>query len=164
MSNVKKRLEAAFGLKEDTAPKLGIWYYLWLKPKWKLWTMPLGAEDRPWTHPEAWEVLAEDLGKHYQLDQERVELVKGLHYALPRGRVDTKELETGKQLGRITLYHGDDFPSGLSREGELKRIIAQFDLTKLALHDQIDALFARHKTMDANQQRMLQEVIGPIPY
>ena len=164
MSNLEERLEKAFGIKEDSTPKIGIWYYLWLKPNWKLWTMPL-TEEKNWSHYEVWNgAIAEDLAKHYGLNDNQMERLKDVAYGFPRGRVDVKDLISGRPAGGFTIYHGDDFPSKLSKESELKKIIGKFDLTRLALENKIKIEVIDHEKMSESDKDAIQNLIGPVPY
>ena len=161
---LEKRLEKAFGIKEDSSPKIGIWYYLWFKPNWKLWTMPM-KENKDWSHGEVWSAsLCEDLGNHYRLSPSDRDRLRNLPYGLPRGRVDVRELIQGRPAGGWHVYHGDDFPSGLFKESELKKIIGLFDLTRLALQDQVKIVVVEHEKMSKSDKEEIQKILGPIPY
>jgi hypothetical protein len=162
--NLHEKLERTFGIKEDSTPKIGIWYYLWLKPHWKLWTMPL-TEDKNWSHYEVWNaVLAEDVAKHHGLDDDQTERLKDVAYGMPRGRIDVKDLALGRPTGNFTIYHGDDFPSSLSKESELKKIIGRFDLTRLALENKVKIEVVDHEKMSESDKEQIQQIIGPITY
>lgn len=162
MNNLYEKLEKTFGIKEDSAPKIGIWYYLWLKPNWKLWTMPM-KENQDWSHGEVWSAaLAEDVAKHYGLNSDQTEELKNAPYGLPRGRVDVRDLIMGRPTGGFHVYHGDDFP--LPKESELKKIIGKFDLTRLTLENKVKIEVHDHEKMSESDKETIQNLIGPIPY
>ena len=161
----KKRLDKALKINfcEDERPKTGIWYYLWKKPNWKLWTFPRGSL----YHYEAWQTLAEELGSYYHLTEEQIEQLKELPYGLPRGRVDTSDsaLELGiipSETGKYFLLHGDDFP--FDKESEIRKIISLFNLTNFAVRGQVSEKVVEHETMLPKQVEEIQKILGPIPY
>jgi len=159
MKSFEERLDKVL-LKEDRKPKTGIWYYLWLKPKWKLWTYTY--EDKHPSHLEAWQILAEDIANHYNLSDEKLEELKEVPYGLPRGRVDNNipDFPTFFTSNKWYILHGDDFP--LSKAGEIKRIVSIFNLVYVV--NDVEVKVIGHEMMDPKHQERIQEILGPIPY
>jgi len=154
-------------LKEDASPKVGIWYYLWLKPNWKLVMLPSKIDEKTIPHVKAWFLsFVEDLAEHYKLSEVQKTRLKDVPWCMPRGRVDYLNLATGKPLleGNFNIYHGGDFPSNLSQEGEIKKIISEFDLTSLHLQGRVQVVQNEHEKMDPQHQKEAQAILGPIPY
>ncbi|MDP1712451.1 MAG: hypothetical protein Q8K86_08340 [Candidatus Nanopelagicaceae bacterium] len=162
---MRERLEHV--LKEDASPKIGIWYYLWLKPSWRVQMLPVKIDEKAVPHMKAWSLsLVEDLAEYYGLLREQKEKLQELPWCMPRGRVDYLNLATGKPLleGKFVVYHGNDFPTKFSQEGEIKKIISEFDLTSLHLQDRVQVIQHEHERMNPQHQKEAQEILGPIPY
>ncbi|MDP1712424.1 MAG: hypothetical protein Q8K86_08205 [Candidatus Nanopelagicaceae bacterium] len=152
-------------MSEDAAPRIGIWYYLWLKPEWVLKAMPVKIGGPGIQHYKVWSVLAEEAAKHFNLNDEQLRVVARLPYSMPRGRVDYRDLKTGAAQRRFILYHGNDFPSTLDVAAETRRIIGEFNLTSQLLnHQNVGPQFDEHETMLIKQQEELRKVLGDIPY
>ena len=149
-------------LREDQTPHVGIWYYLWLKPKWQLWTYPY--IDKQPSHYEVWQVLAEDVAKHYNLNSNQLIELQELPYCFPRGRVDTSDLlvrdplSSPSKSGKWWLLHGDDFP--LSKDGEIKKIISIFNLIGPANRGLVEERVATHEMIDPKHVEAAIKLIG----
>lgn len=144
------------GIEDD--PVGGIWYYVWLKPKWEL--VILHGEDR--LHLDMWfDHVIPVLKKKYKLTSKQVAWLGDLPYSLPRGRV-TEITERGESA--FMVRHGHDFPSGLREASELKKIMAYFGLTNRVILGHVETIVDPHETMVAEEQAVLQGMIGPVPY
>jgi hypothetical protein len=141
-------------------PSEGIWYYVYLKPHWKLFTIPF-EKDKDFLHMEMWSnIVVPELIKHYKIEefQEKEDLTN-LVYSLPRGRV----VHTAKDTW--VLYNGNDLPKSLSRSSEEKKIISSFGLTSLLLSKKnVEFAFDEHEQMEPRQKEELQEIIGKVDY
>ena len=167
MTNFSERLDKILAQKnlvrEDQAPHTGIWYYLWLKPKWKLWTYPY-VDGKEYSHYEVWQTLAEDVAKHYNLDSDQLSELQELPYAFPRGRVDTSDILATNQLGipsqsgKYYILHGDDFP--MSKDGEIKKIISIFNLIGPATRGQVEEKAVEHEMTDPKHVEAIKRIIG----
>ena len=157
--NFEERLKRAIGIKEDRKPKAGIWYYLYLKPKWKLWHYTYTEQSRNISHLEAWQILAEDVAKHYKItSKDVIDEMKELAYGFPRGRVDSTEgLGLSNQGNRWFIFHGDDFP--LSKDGEIKKIVGLFDLSQQMMAGMVEIKEVDHERMDPNHTERLSEML-----
>jgi hypothetical protein len=168
-----ERLEAALAkkniIREDAAPHTGIWYYLWLKPQWKLWTYPYHDVKKQWSHFEIWQELCKTVESHYAVGH--IEEMQELPYCFPRGRVDTSDiLTTGEQMLRnevkdpvmpaeYYLLHGD-WPSALSPAGELKKIISLFNLIGPANRNLVHVKETKHEMTDPKHVEAMENLIG----
>lgn len=144
------------GVDED--PTGGIWYYVWLKPKWEL--VILHGEDR--LHLDMWfDHIVPLLKKKYKLTKQEAVRLTDLSYSMPRGRV-TELLERGQSS--FMVRHGGDFPGGLRKESELKKIVAYFGLTNRVILKQVEFVVDQHEKMIEEEQVDLSEIIGDVPY
>lgn len=142
----------------DDDPIGGIWYYVYLKPKWEL--VILHGEER--LHLDMWEKhVIPMLKKKYKLSAKRAVRLMDVSYAMPRGRV-TEFVERGTST--FIIRHGDDFPQGTSKNSELKKIVAYFGLTNRIVLKQVEFEVDPHEQMDPEEQDVLEEIIGPVPY
>lgn len=164
-----ERLEKALArknlIREDQTPRTGIWYYLWLKPRWKLWTFPYVDVKKAYSHYEVWQALAEDVGRHYKLTERQVSDLQELPYCFPRGRVDTSDILATNELGEPNtrsdqwfLLHGNDFP--LSKDGEIKKIISLFNLVGPATRDMVKELVVDHEKMVPDHVAKASVILG----
>ena len=129
--------------------------------------MPTKIDEKAIPHMKAWFLsLVEDLVEHYKLSEEQKVKLQEIPWCMPRGRVDCLNLTSGKPLteGRFIVYHGGDFPSSFSQDGEIKKIISEFDLTSLHLQGRVQITQIEHEKMDPAHQQAAQEILGPIPY
>lgn len=117
---LNKKLQEAL-LKEDRKPSEGIWYIIWLKPKWVLKAFK-DTEYPGIAHMSAWtEYLAPLVADHYKIPLDEVKL---LTYAFPRGRVvyqqqKAKEITSMSEMtGKWVFYYGGDLP-----DNRFKRLI-----------------------------------------
>jgi len=132
----------------------GIWYYVYLKPDWDL-MIERSADAQ---HVNYWkEKVVPLLLDWYKLDESFRIKLSGLSAAFPRGRVLADD-------GRHGIYHGDDFPRGLRLEGEIKRIISGFGLSRYQILKKVDVRFEPHEQMERSQKTKLQKIIGKVPY
>jgi hypothetical protein len=132
----------------------GIWYYVYLRPDWHL----MYDLDPNASHLQFWrKTVAPMLMDWYKLDDSARVKLSELSTSMPRGRVLLNERRYG-------IYHGDDFPKGLSRDGELKKIVSAFGLSRYYILKRVDVCFEPHECMDKKQQTALRKLLGKIPY
>jgi hypothetical protein len=142
------------GIEDD--PEDGIWYYVWLKPKWEL--VILHGKDV--LHLDMWfDHVMPLLKKKYKLTKSETVRLGDIPYSLPRGRI-TEFVERGEST--FFIRHGDDFPKGLRKESELKKIVAYFGLTNRTR--QVEYEVDPHEAMVRGEQDDLEAIIGPVPY
>jgi len=162
MNDFIKKLEKTLGRKisEDRRPKSGIWYYLWLDPKWELWTYTYTNPDENIAHYEAWQVISDKIAAHYKItNEEQIEKLKEAYLGMPRGRIESADsLGLDVHKGKWILFHGNDFP--LPQTAEIKKLIGIFDLTGLALAGRVEAVEVDHEKMDPTHQEIVTSIIG----
>jgi hypothetical protein len=137
-------------------PAEGIWYYIWLKPNWKFFSVQNGER----MHCEMWErFVKHEIKDHYKLNDEDVDKIEDVLCSMPRGRCNFVN-------DRFELYHGDDFPSGKNAETEKTKIMGWFNLTALYFHDRdkVKFVFDPHYKMSQEEKDIVESVLGPIPY
>lgn len=134
----------------------GIWYYVWLKPNWHL-SVQYGDQVQ---HYFQWrDIVVPLLVDHYKLSHEQAEKLSPIHTAMPRGRV------VGEFYGReFTMAHGGDFPRGQSEQGEIKRLMGVFNLSKMAVLGKVKVITHDHEKMTTDHKKRLQKIIGKVPY
>ena len=141
---------------------VGPFYFVYLRPRWKLYAKPTDSEAETLGHPEFWRQLCTDqFAPHYSIRDERVIIrLRELCYAMPRGRC-SQDLRRRKASPALwTIYHGGDFPDGHSNEHWAAAILAAFNMKKC----QAQFTFDEHETMQADDQERLQQIVGRIPY
>ena len=132
----------------------GIWYFVYLKPDWML----LLDRDRNASHLQYWrKTVVPMLIDWYKLKKDVAPKLGELSASMPRGRVLEDE-------GRHGVYHGGDFPKSLSFQGEINKIISGFGISKRYLLQRVDIRYEPHEKMEAAQQKVLQKIIGKLPY
>jgi hypothetical protein len=149
--------------KKTPKPSGGIWFWVWLKPRWEL-VVYLAAEYKELgevTHEAAWGMYtAGKVASHYHIDEDDHE-IRNAYAGMPRGRV----AHVGKKW---VFYHGDDTPSvllmGLSKVEIQQVIISRFNLTKQALAGQVEFKFDEHETMQEDDRAIVKKYIGDVPY
>ena len=147
-------------IKEDTRPSEGIWYYVWLKPKWVLYAFK-ATEFGDMTHLDVWSSsLADVMAKHYKINPDQiindVDSLRNAHCCMPRGRV-WKNPE-----GKWIFGHGNDFPIDTAKA--MKVLPASFELTKEILNKNVTFRFEEHETMEKEDMLIVQALIGKVPY
>ena len=137
-------------------PSSGIWYYVYLKPDWKL----VAECGDTLQHMTYWpRVIVPMLAAHYGLDVVAFNMLMPLSESMPRGRV-TSELY-GESC---TIAHGNDFPSGTFEDEQLAILVKAFKLGHRCEHDKVMIVFEEHETMRPDHKRRLQKIIGKVPY
>jgi hypothetical protein len=158
------KLKRALGVvKEDRRPKLGIWYYLWLAPKWKLRTYTYTEDSKNLAHLEAWRAILPDIAEHYGItDRSKIDALEDAYTCMPRGRVDSNVgLGISDTLEWYGVFHGNDFPLPMS--AEIKKIIGMFDLTGLYLGGKVRVIETDHEKMEPSHRQIANQIIGEIP-
>jgi hypothetical protein len=105
-------------------PLQGPWYYIYLRPKWEIRTMPMDSSSTM-DHPQFWRTIVDDsIVPHYGVkDPVIIRELKNLPYAMPRGRVaSVRKLGGGPQW---VAYYGQDYK--YNRQ-EMLRILGEFNL------------------------------------
>lgn len=128
-------------LKEDTKPSGGIWWYLWLKPKWVFISFK-ESEYGEITHADVWsKYVVEKVAKHYKVNPDKVvgfESLRNTYTCFPRGRVWAKG-------DKFVISHGNDSPVSLAK---LKNtVISEFNLVGFELNKRLVVTFDEHEQM-----------------
>jgi len=165
---IEERLDEILGtkvaIKEDAKPTPGIWYYIWLKPKWHR-IIVTASEYGDYGHPEFWKnYLAPKIMNHYGLEESNLSELEELAYSMPRGRVDSTDLMSGETTDRWMLFYGDDIPSSLDAESEKRQLVSAFNLTGPLLHGKVEFRVMGHEKMTDSHREAIQKLIGLIPY
>lgn len=149
----------------------GIWYYVFLRPDWKLETFRTDDYGEGVDHFSAWGThILPILKQHYKLDARTAGRLKDLAYGMPRGRVDRIAPEihkVGERPGDWMFFHGKDFPRGLILESEKRKLISAFGLSRVAAAnpDKIRFELAKHEKMVPEEQKQIQDLLKVrIPY
>jgi hypothetical protein len=145
-------------LVEDTRPSEGIWYYVYLKPIWKLYVFK-ATEYGDMTHVDAWsKYLADIVAKHYKVNPDKVigaESLRTAYLCMPRGRVFQD------QKGKWIFNHGNDFPVPIKKAKKL--LPAEFELTKQALQKMVEFRFEDHEVQDPHDVHIFKTLVGQSP-
>jgi hypothetical protein len=168
MNEIHEKLENIFKyakqINESRKPITGIWYYIYLEPKWQLYIYK-ADEYQNISHLEAWiKYIVPKLKEFYGLDKK--DILEDAYRGFPRGRVD---LNTSPEIidpsNKFMIFHGDDFPSGLNRITEEGKILNGFNLAGLIARGLAKFEFAEHETMDPGHKEVVENVISTkIPY
>jgi len=148
--------------KNLSKPSEGIWFWVWLKPRWELvvYTAAEYKEFDELTHESVWGMYtAGKVASHYHIDEDDHE-IRNAYAGMPRGRV----AHVGKKW---VFYHGDDIPAVLlnvSKAAIQQEIISRFNLTKQALAGQVEFKFDEHETMQEDDRAIVKKYIGDVPY
>jgi len=137
-------------------PSEGIWYYIWLKPNWKLKVVQSGES----LHLDMWErFVKHEIKDHYKLSDEDIDKIEELTCCMPRGRCCLVN-------DHFELYHGDNFPKGRDAEAEKTKLMGWFNLTALYFHDREKVKFIvdPHYGVPQDEKDIAESVLGPIPY
>ena len=144
-------------------PSTGIWYYVWLRPHWKLFVdrEPLTQHMIYWPltqHMIYWpQKVVPRLVRHYKLnDASRLELLP-LSQSMPRGRV------TYIGDGCYDIYHGAEWPAAIDR-APIRIIANAFGLRRQYAEFLVMGCFREHEEMRADHKRRLQKIIGKVSY
>lgn len=128
-------------------PREGVWYYVWLKPRWKL----VGAFNT--SHLELWnKEVVPVIGKHYRLSADARKDLETAHKSMPRGRV-------GIRSSVWFSWHGNDV-----KQDVLDAVTSGFGLTPLLMKNELTVAFHDHEVMSAEHQCVAMDCIGSIPY
>lgn len=154
IDEISKKLKRD-SLKEDYRPSEGIWYWVWLRPKWKL-TEFKKTEYGDMTHEDAWtRYVSGKIAKHYGVSNDDL---KDAYTGMPRGRV----VRIGKKDVLWVFYHGDDTPISFGRAKF--QLVSRFELRKQASEGQTGFQFHEHETMQEDDMAIVQRSIGKVPY
>jgi hypothetical protein len=176
--DLDEKLNKAFKIIKETRrmPTAGIWYYIWLKPQWELIVFPALDENGEkeygdLAHLEAWmNYLVPKLVTHYglKLTKEQLEQLTDAYRGVPRGRVDISDdlIHGGTPKGPSMwfIFHGNDFPKGKNIESELGKIMRELRIAGFAASGKIQTKYSEHETMVESHQKVLQQLLGEIPF
>lgn len=109
--------------KQAGAPLQGPYYFVYLKPNWVLKAMP--SKDQFMAHTDFWPALVDTvIAPFYKIkDPRRLELLRGLVYSMPRGRVSDYQMPRGPKTWIVVC--GNDFTMN---PAEQKQVLSQFNL------------------------------------
>jgi len=164
MALARLRTEKKFASK----PMEGPWYYVWLKPYWKIiaFAHPFGGEEG-YTHEQLWEnAAAQTIAKHYGLSHEKMTEVDNCPYSMPRGRVVWQGPSKEHERGRFVVYLGNDMPKSINKIKFRRDIMSKFNLLVTALDDNDRVVFSEddHEIMQSSDQDTVENLIGRVPY
>jgi len=163
-------------VKVGSRPSSGIWYYVWDGGAWEL--MVWKTHEAFSGHPEAWEAaIAPELAKKLGLDARKARELAEIPYCMPRGRAvmwcsldrdvilfNIDAAGTPELLANYDydwrLYHGGDFPSGLNREAEERRLVSAFDLTGPLIRGKAKFEVVPHEAMLPAHRAKFEELTG----
>lgn len=153
-------------IKTSSRPSSGIWYYIWNGDKWEL--MVWKTHEAFSGYPEAWEgAIAPALAQKLGLDSRKSRQLAEIPYCMPRGRVDATGLPEQPFSSDYDwrLYHGGDFPSGLDKEAEERKLVSAFDLTGPFVCGKAKFEIVPHEKMLADHQAKFEQITGlKVPY
>jgi hypothetical protein len=155
LKNVKKA-------KNLSKPSEGVWYWVWLKPRWELVSYQSNEykEFGDLTHEDVWmHYVSGKIASHYGIAEDDHE-IRNAYTGMPRGRVT----HVGKKW---VFYHGDDIPAvllrGVSKDEIHQEIVSRFNLTKQALAGNVEFRFDEHETMQDDDIEIVKRIIGDVP-
>ena len=149
-------------IKTSSRPAPGLWYYVWDGEKWELMVWK-AHESSMSGHAEIWEsVIAPSLAGKLGLPPSKARQLAEIPYCVPRGRVDATGTPDKVLAGEYDwrLYHGNDFPAGLGREAEERKLISAFDLTGPLIRGLAKFEVAPHEMMLPQHRQKFQELTG----
>lgn len=159
LARERMRIQAETMLKTAGEPKNGIWYWVWLKPQWKLltWAFP-AREKKDELHINVWpKIVTSIITPHYGLSQQQATLALELPYSMPRGRVTAEVMEDeGKQTTYFFIRNGSDIPTP---DGK-KRIENDFNLTLHLLEGLAEWIYDSEETMVKAEEEQMSQIIG----
>ena len=128
-------------------PLQGPWYYVYLAPRWVLFSSPSVDQDHSIGHSTFWaKTVAPAIAKHYRLaDKSSLKRLANIPYSMPRGRVCHRPQPRNPQ--EWVVYFGQDWPSSLKKAVVRKAILCAFNL------DSADWLFDEHVTRLETDER-----------
>jgi hypothetical protein len=146
-------------------PCVGPWYWVYLRPRWRLFAAPVRAEQETIGHPEFWrQIVVGFLAPHYGVTNPRkIEMLAQLCYSMPRGRCAMPMRRPGHPPS-WAVYHGGEFPAGSDPENLKRTLLRRFGLTTEAKRGGVRFVLDEHEIMQDDDQRRLQRIIGPVPY
>ena len=141
--------------KTASLPHTGIWYWVFLKPEWKLFTWDFPLKDKiDFLHVQVWpDLVRNHMRPHYKLDEDAILAASDLPYAFPRGRV-TAVVENG--LLYLFIRHGNDTPI----PNGLRQVEDKFKLTQHVLLGQGEEIYDPHETMVAEQRTQMEAILA----
>jgi len=152
--------------KTSTVPSIGPWYWLYLRPFWRLVAHPVNSEADNLDHPEFWRRLCvEIIAPHYSIKTpKKLEVLAQLCYAMPRGRCSKTLLRRGSGAQSFILCYGRDFPTGVTEESAKKALLKYFGLMAADRRGIVKMAFDEHERMLVDDCARIQEIIGAVPY
>ncbi|MFH0940181.1 MAG: hypothetical protein V1899_13015 [Planctomycetota bacterium] len=132
-----------------SAYREGPWYWVYLRPRWKLFTAPAKTPDENIGHPDFWAgQITPVVAEHYSLSEANRRRIANAPYGMPRGRVcQIRPWES-------VVYFGADMPHTL-------RILNK----RLAVENAFKATPAvwrldEHECMQEADRSLLANVLG----
>jgi len=156
---LKKLLEdlKKLNLKEDTRPSEGIWWYVWLKPRWRIEAFKV-TEYGELNHSDVWpKYVAPMIAAHYKvpIGSEVYNSLAEVYASMPRGRVEERD-------GRWVFNYGDDFP--VDPKKAQMQLPGEFELYRHLLAGKVVFRVSEHEGMIEDDKDIIQRIIGKIPY
>jgi len=155
----KMRQQASAMIKEASAPKDGIWYWVFLKPDWKLvaWAFP-ARDKKNVNHIDLWPKVCQSfLAPHYKWNQSQLNEAMRLPYSMPRGRVTSEVFEeNGQTMTYFFIRHGSDTPA----PHNLNEIMNEYGLSLHVLEKMAEFIHDPEETMVEEEQAAMVALIS----
>jgi hypothetical protein len=133
-------------MKQKAMPLQGPWYYVFLAPRWELFSSPSVDQDHSIGHAAFWaRTVAPAIAEHYGLaDKSSLKRLINIPYSMPRGRVCHRPRPRNPQ--EWVVYFGEDWPASLKTIAARESILKAFNLASA------DWLFDEHETRLDNDE------------
>jgi hypothetical protein len=159
LARSKMKQKGSLMIKEAAVPKDGIWYWVFLKPEWKLVTSAFPVrEKKNVNHVELWPKVCQSfLSQHYKWTQSQLNEAMSLPYSMPRGRVTAEALEeNGQTMTYFFIRHGSDTPAPRT----LNEIVNEYGLSLHLLEGMAEFIHDPEETMVKEEQNAMAVLIG----
>lgn len=157
MARFRMQKKAEKLVKKAAMPHDGIWYWIYLKPNWKLISYDFPIKDRiDFLHINVWrDLVSNHLAPFYKWNKDVISIAQELPYGTPRGRVSAERIDN---LSYFFIRHGNDtpIPKGLDQ------IIEKYNLKIQMLEGLAEFIYDPHETMVKEQQQKLRELMNVV--
>jgi hypothetical protein len=147
-------------------PSEGPYYLVQLKDKWVIEPFPSSEYDHV-GHLDVWrDYIVPQLIESYNLHltKEELEELLSAYCGMPRGRVNGSGTDAtfeipGEKAGFWYVDHGNDVPSGLSKEKAEGLVIQSFGLYALAARGMVEFRVSAHEKMNQEDIEIVQRLL-----
>lgn len=149
----------------------GIWYWVYLRPEWKLYAWPFGKFGEL-GHIDVWSKYVVPLiMDHYKLSEDKRQKLEKTYYAFPRGRIcyAPQGIDVrlpGEEPGNWYIYHGGNTPGDSKDEVEAHRreVLNAFGLNQAAARGLVHWKITEHESNLKEHVEKCREMIGEVIY